>query len=156
MERQKSQSLNQSQQRAWRRFRRNKLAMGGLVFIFLVALVSVLGTLIRPDKSKNANNQILSIAAKKPGFEVDVLIFNNEEEQVGIFEKWWNGGSERVENATALAEGTHVDTRLNEGLCYVEFGSTETKCVVQPEILAPDFKASSTAFAPLKSGSKDG
>jgi peptide/nickel transport system permease protein len=129
LEGQKNQNLNQSQQRAWRRFRRNKLAMGGLVFIFLVALVSVLGTLIRPDKSKNANNQILSIAAKKPGFEVDVLIFNNDEEQVGIFEKWWNGGSERVENAIALAEGTHAESRLNDGLCFYEFGSSEMKCV---------------------------
>ena len=86
------------------------------MFIFLVALVSVLGTLIRSDKSKNANNQILSIAAKKPGFEVDVLIFNNEEEQVGIFEKWWNGGSERVENATALAEGTGEAKAFTPGI----------------------------------------
>jgi peptide/nickel transport system permease protein len=129
LERSKNQRLNQSQQRAWRRFRRNKLAMGGLVFILLVALVSVLGTLIRPDKSKNANNQILSIAAKKPGFKVKVLILKNEEEESGIFENWWNGGTERVENAIALAEGTRVDLRLNDGLCFYEYGSTEEKCI---------------------------
>lgn len=119
--------MNQSQQRAWRRFRRNKLAMSGLVFIFLVALVSVLGTLIRPDGSKNANNQILSIAAQKPGFTVDVLVFGNEEKE-SILSNWWNGGTERVENAIALAEGTRVDERLNDGLCFYEFGSTEMKC----------------------------
>lgn len=120
--------MNQSQQRAWRRFRRNKLAMGGLVFILLVALVSVLGTLIRPDGSKNSNNQILSIAAKKPGFTVDVLVFGHEEKESALA-NWWNGGTERVENAIALAEGTKVDPRLNDGLCFYEYGSTELKCI---------------------------
>jgi peptide/nickel transport system permease protein len=102
--------------------------MGGLVFILLVALVSVLGTLIRPDGSKNANNQILSIAAKKPGFTVDVLVFGNEEKE-SVLANWWNGGTEQVENAIALAEGTKVDSRLNDGLCFYEYGSTEMKCV---------------------------
>ena len=98
------------------------------MFIFLVALVSVLGTLIRPDGSKNANNQILSIAAQKPGFTVDVLVLGNEGKE-SILSNWWNGGTERVENAIALAEGTRVDERLNDGLCFYEFGSTEMKCI---------------------------
>ena len=98
------------------------------MFILLVALVSVLGTLIRPDGSKNANNQILSIAAKKPGFTVDVLVFENEEKE-SVLANWWNGGTEQVENAIALAEGTTVDSRLNDGLCFYEYGSTEMKCV---------------------------
>ena len=102
--------------------------MGGLLFVFLVVLVSALGTLIRPDGSKNSNNQILSIAAKKPGFSVDVLVFSHQEKENG-FLNWWNGGTERVENAIALAEGTPVQGRYNGGVCYTEYGAKEEKCV---------------------------
>ncbi|MBL7941953.1 MAG: hypothetical protein JNM00_04265, partial [Flavobacteriales bacterium] len=46
--------------RAWKRFRKNPPAMAGAVFIVAMALVSLLGFLIRPDGSVNANQQQLS------------------------------------------------------------------------------------------------
>lgn len=61
--------------KVWKKFRSNPLAMAGLVFIFLMTLVSVLGSLIRPDKSEDANHQVLAIARQKPG--TTVLFFKD-------------------------------------------------------------------------------
>ena len=94
---------------ALRRFVKNKLAMSGLIFIFLMVLVSVFGSLIRLDKTENANDQKLSLALCKPGFAVKFISkkFDENEwipvskiEKVGdsirveLFEK--NGGGETV------------------------------------------------------------
>ena len=59
---------------AWKRFRSNKLGMVSLGFVLLWALVALFAYLIIPDKTPNANRQILEISTKKPGFEVDMLI----------------------------------------------------------------------------------
>jgi len=52
----------------WSRFRRNPLALSGMVIIGLAFLVSLFAYLISPDRSPNANTQILAIATERPGF----------------------------------------------------------------------------------------
>jgi len=89
------------------RFVKNKLAMSGLIFIFLVVLISVFGSFIRLDKSENANDQKLSLALCKPGFSVNYISLSVDERewfpisksdvfgdslQVELFEK--NGGGD--------------------------------------------------------------
>jgi peptide/nickel transport system permease protein len=91
------------------RFVKNKLAMSGLVFIFLMVLVSVFGSLLRLDKTENANDQKLSLALCNPGFSVNYVSKKFEENEwipiskseaigdsirVELFEK--NGGGETV------------------------------------------------------------
>lgn len=66
--------------KVWKKFRRNPLAMAGLVFIFLMTLVSVLGSSIRPDQSPDANHQVLPIARQKPGTKVKFYTLKNGEE----------------------------------------------------------------------------
>ncbi|GAB4250017.1 MAG: hypothetical protein Kow0079_02960 [Vicingaceae bacterium] len=58
---------------AWHRLKKNKLAMLGLILIFFASIVALLGPLIRPDSTPKANNQILEIAIKKPGFSINLL-----------------------------------------------------------------------------------
>lgn len=64
----------------WKKFRRNPLAIAGLGFIFLMTLVSVLGSSIRPDSTPDANHQVLSISRQKPGFEVLFFQLSSTEE----------------------------------------------------------------------------
>jgi peptide/nickel transport system permease protein len=90
MERKENIGLGSQKQRAWRRFRRNYAAMGGLLLIVMVFLMSVLGAFIRPDASKNANSQQLEIAKQKHGFEVD-LIYLGVPEYMNL-RAWWDGG----------------------------------------------------------------
>ena len=63
---------------AWKRFRSNKLGMVSCGFVILWALLALFAYLIIPDKTPNANRQILEISTKKPGFEVDMLMVPKE------------------------------------------------------------------------------
>ena len=63
---------------AWKRFRSNKLGMVSCGFVILWALVALFAYLIIPDKTPNANRQILEISTKEPGFEVDMLMIPKE------------------------------------------------------------------------------
>lgn len=63
---------------AWKRFRRNSLGFGSLVFLGLVVLVAILGYLITPDKTPYANDQHLELGLKKPGYSVLMLLVRRE------------------------------------------------------------------------------
>ena len=64
---------------AWKRFRSNKLGMASCFFVLLWALLALFAYVIIPDKTPNANRQILEISTQKPGFEVDMLILPMEQ-----------------------------------------------------------------------------
>src|SRR6476661_3434840 len=80
-------------QRIWRKFKRNKFAVGGLVFIVLMCLISVLGYLIMPDKTPMANDMLLQLSIKKPGRSFTLLNMAKKEEieQVSFFHKMFFG-----------------------------------------------------------------
>ncbi len=63
---------------AWKRFQSNVLGMISCGFVILWALMALFAYLIIPDKTPNANRQILEISTKKPGFEVDMLMIPKE------------------------------------------------------------------------------
>ena len=63
---------------AWKRFRSNMLGMVSCGFVLLWALLALFAYLVIPDKTPNANRQILEISTKKPGFEVDMLMVPKE------------------------------------------------------------------------------
>ncbi len=69
----KYQASGSLSQLAWHRFKKNALAMTALIFIILVVVISILGYVIIPDKTPFANNQMLELATKKPGFKVNTL-----------------------------------------------------------------------------------
>jgi peptide/nickel transport system permease protein len=58
---------------AWMRFRGNRIAFSSLVFIILVAVLSIMGYLITPDKTPLVNEQNLLLATLKPGSGVTIL-----------------------------------------------------------------------------------
>ena len=73
------QKQNQSPKAlAWKRFRSNKLGMASCGFVLIWALLALFAYLVIPDKTPNANRQILEISTKKPGFEVDMLMVPKE------------------------------------------------------------------------------
>ncbi len=60
------------------RFFKNKLALSGLIFIFLMVVISMFGSFIRLDKTENANDQKLSLALCKPGFTVQFVALKSD------------------------------------------------------------------------------
>ena len=67
------ESLSMSR-RAWKRFRKNKVALGSFCFILLTVIIAIAGYLITPDSTPDANNQILQLSVKPPGTKVKILL----------------------------------------------------------------------------------
>ncbi|MFN0257411.1 ABC transporter permease [Pedobacter ureilyticus] len=79
--------------KVWKKFKRNTLALIGLIFIVLMVVIGVLGYLITPDQTPYANAQQLQISKEKPGSKFKFLIvqwYSNVAE-VGFFEKMLYG-----------------------------------------------------------------
>ncbi|PST84112.1 peptide transporter [Pedobacter yulinensis] len=72
----------------WKKFKRNKLAVAGMVFICLLSAMGILGYLIMPDQTPMANTMHLQLSKKKPGRTFMFLKTPVQGiEQVGLFEK---------------------------------------------------------------------
>ncbi len=78
---------------AWQRLKKNKLAVFGMIIISFAIAVAAGGPFLRPDKTHKANNQILEISIKKPGFSVDILkVRKNEKiEDQSLWDIYVNG-----------------------------------------------------------------
>ena len=61
----------------WKRLKKNRGALFGLVIIILAVLVSIFGYVIAPDNSPNADLQTVEIQAKKPGYNQQFLKISN-------------------------------------------------------------------------------
>ncbi len=68
-----SQSSGSLSQLAWRKFKKDKIAIISSVMILLATITCILGYVITPDSTPNANEQILELTTKKPGFTVTIL-----------------------------------------------------------------------------------
>jgi len=62
----------------WIRFKRNKPALGGLVFIIILLLMGILGYLITPDQTPMANTMHLQLSNKKPGRSFQFLVLSRK------------------------------------------------------------------------------
>ena len=67
-------------QNAWRRLKKNKGAMFGLVIIFISILTGIFAYFIANDSTPNADRQIVEIQAKKPGYKKDFIKVKKEKE----------------------------------------------------------------------------
>jgi peptide/nickel transport system permease protein len=72
-------ALNESYSRAfWKRLKKNKGAIFGLVIICLSFTLAILAYLLAPDQSPNANRMTVEIGGAKPGFTMQFLKIKNE------------------------------------------------------------------------------
>ncbi len=66
---------------------KDPIAKSGLFIVGLACMVAILGYAISPDSTKNANAMNLPLAAKNPGFSIDVLMIPFEQED---YERRWS------------------------------------------------------------------
>ena len=69
--------MNQSisfQTAAWRRLKKNKGAVFGLIVIFLAVIIAIFAYFFAPDPSPYSNRIILEIGGEKPGYKQSVVI----------------------------------------------------------------------------------
>lgn len=60
-------------QNAWKRLKKNKAAIAGLIIIGAAILLAAVCYLIAPDSTPNADRQMVEIQSKKPGFTISFL-----------------------------------------------------------------------------------
>jgi peptide/nickel transport system permease protein len=81
------------QQAAWKRLKKNKGALFGLVVIAVAVLVAIFAYFIAPDPSPFANRIILEIGGSKPGFTQSFIQVKKEKNipAVSFFDQLLNG-----------------------------------------------------------------
>jgi ABC-type dipeptide/oligopeptide/nickel transport system permease subunit len=79
--------------KAWKKFKKNRIALGSFYFILLTIVIGILGYLITPDSTPDANNQILQLSVKPPGTSVKMLLVkkNMEIEKVSFLNEMLYG-----------------------------------------------------------------
>jgi peptide/nickel transport system permease protein len=148
------QTQNQSPKAlAWKRFRSNKLGMVSCGFVLLWALLALFAYLIIPDKTPNANRQILEISTKKPGFEVDMLMIPKETppQKTPFFSFLLNG---RPDDCIYLPfDSIHVDKEKTTVYLYQseESLSVRTDIIDNQELTNQSFFSSNEADKYIRS-----
>ena len=84
------------QQAAWRRLKKNKAAVFGIVIITLSVLVAIFAYFISPDDSPFANRMTVEIGGKKPGYTQQFLLLQKESISTGngFFHRLLYGGED--------------------------------------------------------------
>ncbi len=71
-------TVHSNQRNPWRRLKRNKTAIAGMVVIIIAFFVAVFAYFISPDSSPNANRMIVEIGGRKPGFKQQFILLPKE------------------------------------------------------------------------------
>ena len=139
---------------AWKRFRSNTLGMVSCGFVLHWALMALFAYLIIPDKTPNANRQILEISTKKPGFEIDMLMIPKETppQKTPFFQFLFNG---RPDDCIYLPfDSIRVDKESTTVYLYQgeESSTVRTEVVDNKELLTSGVSTGSTTLASTGSG----
>ena len=118
--------MNQSQSfqaAAWRRLKKNKGAVFGLIVIAMAVLIAIFAYFIAPDPSPFANRIILEIGGEKPGFKQRFIKVRKDKDVVASsFFKQLVSGKEDVYYYVPIVsheqkgDSTIVQKFIDEGL----------------------------------------
>ncbi len=113
------------QQAAWRRLKKNKGAVLGLVVIVLSVLVAVFAYFIAPDSSPYANRIILEIGGEKPGSSREFVKVKKEKdvEATGFFGRLASGQEDKYYYVPITAHVIKGDSIIVQK--YIDEGLTE-------------------------------
>jgi peptide/nickel transport system permease protein len=143
-------SNDQSFQRAaWRRLRRNKGALFGLVIIIAAIFIAVFAYFLAPDPSPFANRIILEIGGNKPGFRQDFLLVKKEKTVMrpSFFGRLMNGKEDPFyyvpivgyeQKADSIIVQKFIDEGLSERQAYSTSQLSPSPIVSQKFILGTD------------------
>lgn len=87
MSKQDTQS-NSFRRQAWKRLKKNRGAMVGLIVIIIAVLCGIFAYYISPDHTPDANEMVLEVSGKKPGFHTLLLAVHKEVSPPPT--SWWD------------------------------------------------------------------
>ena len=105
----------------FKRLRKNKGAVFGLIIIGLAFLLAILAYFIAPDNSPYANRIIPEIANQKPGFTIYFLRIRKRENNTGFVDHLINGQPDRFEYVPitgykATKDSIIIEKYIDEGI----------------------------------------
>ncbi len=110
-------------QNAWRRLKKNKGAMAGLIVICLAVLVGIFAYYIGMDSTPNADREIVEIMAHKPGF-TQLFIRVEKEKHIantGLFKRLLFGAEDKylyvpINSFKVKGDSVQVEKFIDEGM----------------------------------------
>jgi ABC-type dipeptide/oligopeptide/nickel transport system permease subunit len=109
---------------AWRKLKRNKAAVAGLVCIAAAVFVAVFAYWLAPDPSPNANRMILEISGQGPGFKMTYFkVPKPDAKQVNFLLRTWSGKPDLFTWIPIMGHRVSADSIVIEK--YVDDGVTE-------------------------------
>jgi len=111
-------------QAAWRRLKKNKGAMVGLVMIIIAILIAIFGYFLSPDPSPFANRIILEIGGERPGYTRQFLLVRKDRTtETGFFTRLTSGKPDNVEYIPITSHQESNDSIIVQK--YIDEGVTE-------------------------------
>lgn len=107
---------------AWRRLKKNRGAVAGLILIAISVFIALFGYFIAPDPSPFANRIILEIGGQKPGFQQSfLLVKKGRETGTGIISRLVSGRPDGYDYIPVTAwrqegDSFYVSRFIDEGL----------------------------------------
>jgi ABC-type dipeptide/oligopeptide/nickel transport system permease subunit len=141
--------VNESiQQAAWRRLKKNKAAVFGIIVIALAVLVAIFSYFIAPDDSPFANRMTVEIGGKKPGYTQQFLLLKNETvaDHNGLFNRLLYGKEDDYnyipinnyqQHADSIIVQKYIDDGLQERQAYAS-NTTAHRVVSKKFLLGTD------------------
>jgi peptide/nickel transport system permease protein len=126
----------------WKRIKKNKAALFGLIVIVLAFLVAIFGYFIAPDHSPNADLQTVEIQAKKPGFKQSFLkISYTKMEDISLWEYLINGKKNDfklipISNYRIHQDSLLVNKYIDQDTSVVQYYSINQLTKYQPLLIA--------------------
>lgn len=108
---------------AWRRLKKNKGAVFGMIIIVIAVLIAIFAYFITPDPSPYANRQILEIRTEKPGFKQSFLKIKQTRDiaSTGLFKQLISGATDQykyipITDSRQVGDSIIVQKYIDEGL----------------------------------------
>ncbi|MEO5947713.1 MAG: ABC transporter permease [Chitinophagaceae bacterium] len=122
-------STQSFQSAAWRRLKKNKGAVFGLIVIFLAVIIAIFAYFIAPDPSPYSNRIILEIGGEKPGYKQSFIKVRKDKDVVTTsFFSQLASGKEDVyhyipinshqQNGDSIIVQKYIDDGLSERIAY--------------------------------------
>lgn len=110
-------------QKAWRRLKKNKGAMTGLIIICLSVFIGIFAYFLGNDNTPNSDRQIVEIQARKPGFSQLFLKVEKKKEieTTGLIQRLLFGEEDAyllvpINSYTENGDSVYVQKYIDEGL----------------------------------------
>src|SRR5918993_1941562 len=126
-------------QAAWRRLKKNKGAMAGLVMIIIAVLIAIFGYFLSPDPSPFANRIILEIGGEKPGYTRQFLLVKKDRIiEAGFLSQLTSGRPDDVEyipiatyqqTGDSIIAQKYIDEGVTERIAYAKTALAENHVV---------------------------